>query len=72
MSDKEILDHLLNIQHYDKREKPPSSGKEKAILEFLSYLKPTLSKIQFPHAGSLQWISINGFKVPEYLNMLEP
>ena len=37
MSDKEILDHLLNIQHYDKREKPPSSGKEKAILEFLSY-----------------------------------
>lgn len=26
MSDKEILDHLLNEQHYDKREKPPSSG----------------------------------------------
>ena len=27
MTDKEILDHLLNGQHYDKREKPPSTGK---------------------------------------------
>ena len=26
MSDKEILDHLLNKQHYDKREKPPTAG----------------------------------------------
>ena len=27
MSDKEILDHLLNEEHYDNREKPPTTGK---------------------------------------------
>jgi hypothetical protein len=27
MSDKEILDHLVNAQHYDKRERPPSESK---------------------------------------------
>jgi hypothetical protein len=34
MSDKEILDHLLNEQHYDKREKPPSSGNNQVLMEF--------------------------------------
>ena len=27
MGDHEILDHLLNAQHYDKRETPPSQSK---------------------------------------------
>ena len=27
MGDHEILDHLLNVQHYDRRETPPSQSK---------------------------------------------
>ena len=44
MSDKEILDHLLNEQHYDKREKPPSSGKNLYSYGVLSYTDQLFSK----------------------------
>ena len=44
MSDKEILDHLLNEQHYDKREKPPSSGNNSYSYGVLSYTDQLFSK----------------------------
>ena len=42
MGDHEILDHLLNVQHYDRRETPPSQSKSISCSVFNSTIGNSL------------------------------
>ena len=37
MGDHEILDHLLNVQHYDRRETPPSQSKSISYISVFNF-----------------------------------
>ncbi len=52
MSDKDILDHLVSTQHYDRRERPPSESKND-----IAKLFPPTGEIEndlLPGGGAVQ------------------